>query len=329
MNCKNCGAKIRDNERVCPNCGAFVDDGSGYTLLTSDERLDDFYSSEQSKPKKHFRFFLVLLLVIALSAGGAYVYYSYIQPAIDKKPSMSFTSGTGIINADERVIYVTLDNGTDVEYIGSASLSAGETKLTESYEYTKNIDSSFRAVFFDTEGLTLEDGAECTVNLTLGINGKGYEYSTSLTFEANTDSDASDLVFDHSMSTIDSDSVVETTEAATTQTTEAQSNDFIYKGYWYTAPVTNGDTLTIDAYRFDEDKTFSVTTYTKKGNADWSATADSGNYEIEDGYITVSDIHVKIDYSASTLTVEGDSAYKGKMTNTVHNSLVNAQNFFS
>ena len=218
MNCKNCGAKLKDSARVCPNCGAFVDDESGYTMITADDRIDDFYSSEKKpQPKKRLRRFLIALLVILLAGGGSYLYFGYIAPMNHKAPEMSFSTGAGLINGDEKVIYAAIDDKGDMEYIHgvslyrtppsdpSASSETGQEPLLTSldYEYTKNVDDTFRAVYFDTADLDLNKNEEYTYYFQIAVSYLGsdrhYYYTCSVNFSGDITEDVSDIIFDRSM----------------------------------------------------------------------------------------------------------------------------------
>ena len=116
MTCKNCGAKLRDNAKVCTNCGAFVDDASGYTLLASDDRVYDVYSTEKKKKKKNspLRLFIAIVLVALIAGVGTYLYFDKIEPMLNKAPELTFTQGIGLINRNEKVIYVSLPKGSDI-----------------------------------------------------------------------------------------------------------------------------------------------------------------------------------------------------------------------
>ena len=171
MNCNNCGARLREDAKVCPNCGAFVDDGGGYTLLTSEEmEYEDYYSDEKKTPKKKksgFRWFVSIMLTLLIVGCGAYYYFENFYNRTPDVPSVTFETGSGIINDDEAVIYAHIKDNSDIEYIHGVSLYryVGETRsvignaLSTDYQYTKNIDATFRTIFFDTDGLELSEGA--------------------------------------------------------------------------------------------------------------------------------------------------------------------------
>lgn len=336
MNCNNCGAKINGDERVCPNCGAFIDDSSGYTLLAADDRIDDFYSDDV-KPKRRLSFFALLVIIAVVSAAGSFLFFGVLQPWLGSSPDIGLSSGCGIINESEKIVYTAMGNSNDVEYIESVKLYNGTELISENYEYTKNINSTLRSVFFYTDSLELEEGKEYTLTFNIALrfeNGRRYTYQQEATVSAEITENASDIIFDHSMNTLEggeAEEETQTEEESSAVQTEAQSNEFIFDGYWYTVPVTDASSKSIDAYKFNSDGTYTVTHYTQQGNAAWSAAADTGSYTFENGYITFagSAVHIKIDYSSSALSVEGSGAFDGAMTARVHNSLVNAQDFFN
>ncbi len=356
MNCKNCGARLRDNARVCPNCGAFVDDESGFTLLTSDDRLDDFYSSdepirgrEKTKKSGALSFIISLILVLAIAGGGAYYYFTHIKPKAPEAPSVSFTAGSGVINGDEKVVFVSIEKNPKIQYIHGASVYSteeGKSKLllSSDYEYTKNIDDTFRAIFFDTKefGLDKKANYKYTFEIMLSFIGSDdvFTYSVPINFSGKIKGDASDTVFDHSHSKIEGEATSAQAESdgadSTTadNTTKAPENDssFAYESYWFTEPLTDGDTRTIFALKFNKDKTFVSTRYEKKGSANWAVSTYNGTLEEKDGYIIVTDSeggeksYYKI--GDGELSEEKDGETVQKLTARKYNSVKNVEDFF-
>ena len=215
MNCKYCGARLSDNASICPNCGKMVDENEGYILLSSDQmQYEDVYTSDNKKKKKGsgVKWFFSILLTLAIVAGGAYYYFNYIYEPEPEAPAITFNGGSGVINGNEKVIYVTFDdsdNAANVEYIHGVKLypydktveGATGKSVTSDYEYTKNIDSSFRAIFFDTEDLKLSDENTYTFEIMLSFYGdeKVYTYDATVDFGKKIKGNVADTVFDHSM----------------------------------------------------------------------------------------------------------------------------------
>lgn len=354
MNCKNCGARIKDNAKVCPNCGAFCGDETGYVLLTADDRMDDFYSDDNKHARKRssLKFLISAVVIIAIIGAGAYFYFTHIYDA-DKNPEVVFSSGSGIINGDEEIIYVTIDNNSQIEYIHGVSLyaydksnkssKAGDAVSTD-YQYTKSIDSSFRAIFFDTDDLKLDEDTDYTYTFEMRFSfvdsDKVYTYNQTVSFNSDITEDASDIIFDHSLDkeitaasqekTTESTTAKETTEKASSQV----NNDFIYSGYWFTEPYSENNSHTIFAIRFKSGGSYTSTKYYKEGSADWQISTYSNTFVIEDGYIVVNNgegsesTYYKIDAAASSLTEEDEGQAVATLTNRKYNSTKNAEDFF-
>jgi hypothetical protein len=350
MNCKNCGARIKDNAKVCPNCGAFCDDDTGYVLLTSDDKMDDFYSNEPEKKKKNssFKFILSALLVIAIVGAGAYYYFTNIYDG-NKSPQLTFSTGSGIINGDEKVIYVTVNNDSKIEYIHGVSLYQNENgeksdkSVSSDYQYTKNIDSTFRAIFFDTDDLNLKEGEDYTYTFEMNFSFIGsdkiYTYTQDITFNSEITDDVADVIFDHSLddtttTTAQQTTTTTTTTSAQTTSTAVKNNDFIYNGYWFTEPYHDADSYTIYAIKFNNNNTYTSTCYYKDGDADWQVTTYSNSFIIEDGYLVVDNgegtetTTYKIDSEKSSLTQEFDQEEVETLTNRKYNSIKNVEDFF-
>ncbi|MBQ7741029.1 MAG: zinc ribbon domain-containing protein [Eubacterium sp.] len=211
MTCKNCGAVLGENAKVCKNCGAFVEDSSGYVLLTSDDRYDDYYSTPEKEKKKHpVRNFIIFLLIIAIfGGGGTYLYVTRLDAMLHKPPKVSFETGSGYIDAGDEVIFITLDN-KDIEYIQGVSLYENDPKsdkkqspLSTSYEYTKNVDDTFRTILFYTKDLKLDEKKSYKYYYQIKLSFKNdkriYTYVEPIEFSGDIKNDAGDKVFDHSM----------------------------------------------------------------------------------------------------------------------------------
>lgn len=340
MTCKNCGAELKDTARVCTACGAFVDDESGYTLLTADDRIDDYYSFDpySEPPRSRSKVALmavIMILVIALSSVGGLFFLNKVVPKLHPNPEVAMTAAGGVINEDEKVIYVTLNNN-DIEKIHGVSLIDtaldSNAVISSNYEYTKNIDDTFRAIFFDTADLDLQSGKtyEYTFEIKLGFtkDESVYTYRQPIKFDGNISGDASDIVFDHSLS---ADSGEQTTAAQTEETTVKKADiGFIYTGYWYTLPVSSGDVNTVAALEFSKDKTVKRYTYTREGEGDWKRSDSSGSFKLSGDILTVKtgEEQLQIRVKGKTLIQLQDNREEGELAARKYNSAVNAQTFF-
>ena len=338
MNCKNCGTRLGEKAKVCPNCGAFVDDSSGYTLLASDDRIYDVYSSEKKvKKSSPFKTFIAFLLVVLIAGGGALLFFGKIQPSLNKPPEVKFTAGSGVINRNEKVVYVLLDKGSNIQYIHGAVLydydreTLGDLRkaVTDDYEYTKNIDTSFRAIFFDTKDYNIvkDENYTYTVEMNFSFTGsdKIYTYSQKINFSGDIKEDASDIIFDHSLS-----GETGKNKNAPAETEEDKDDfSFINSGYWYTYPSTEGNVRSISAFKFDKGGSFTVTNYVKNGNADWNVSNENGTYKINDGELVLSDGAVfTLDADNEEITEKADGTTTQTLTNRKYNSLANTEDFF-
>lgn len=347
MICKNCGEKLKDDARVCPNCGAFVDDETGYTLLTADDRLDDLYSSDEPAPVKKknrapWAYIISLILAVTVAAGGAYYYFTHINPPQKGAPTVEMETGCGIINDTQPVIYVTLEKNANLQYIQGVSLYSikGEEEpvlISTEYEYTKNIDDTFRAVFFDTSEFGLKSGKTYRFIFELKLSylndSNIYTYKKEAEIKGGFKDNAGDTVFDHSNSAEIGDEEEKTEKPETTKadTTKKKSDtSFIYNGYWFTEPKTEKDTRTIQAFRFNKDNTFVSTNYKKEGSKAWSVSTVKGTFEIKDDVITVKTDKGKTKYRAEKggLAEVSDGKTVQKLTARKYNSVKNVEDFF-
>ena len=355
MNCKNCGAKLKETARVCPNCGAFVDDSSGYTLLTADDRIEDFYSSDgKAKKKGSLAFVISLILTVAIIGAGAYYYFENIKPRKAETPPVTFSSGSGIINDDEPVIYVAIEKNADIQYIHGVSLYKADysesgipknaVSVSSDYEYTKNVDDTFRAIFFDTEKLDLKKNEVYSFTFEIKMSFKNsddvFTYVQKAEISGDIKDDASDIVFDHTTSGQSESDNSETTEKPTEkseeETTKAEEktadNSFIYESYWYNKPYDDGELKTIIALKFNEDNTFVSTKYEKNGDADFVVSTENGTFKIENGEIVISNgqgtENTKYKIGNNTLTEEQNGETVQTLTARKYNSVKNAEDFF-
>lgn len=209
VRCENCGAVIKDGEKRCPNCGSFCD-SDGYILLSENDCYQDYSIDEVPNKSKKIISIITMLLIVAIAAGGVF-YYICLYTKPDDRPALELTSGAGIINEDEPVIYVSVPEDSQIEFIHGVrlydyDLQSAESKakpVSTDYEYTKSIDEVFRTIFFDTEDFGLEDDKTYTYTIQFDVSFLGsnqiYTYSQPITFSGKITDDAADIVFDHSM----------------------------------------------------------------------------------------------------------------------------------
>lgn len=348
MTCKNCGTKMSDNAKMCPNCGAVIDENEGYTLLTDDDVMFDIYENtkEDSKAKKKkgrgFIWFLSVLLTLLIIGGGAYYYFTNIYNPTPDKPELSFKSGCGIINDDEKIVYVLLDENSNIQYIhgvtiGKAESSESITPISSNYEYTKSVDSTFRAIFFDTKELGEAASGEYTFEMKFSFNDSEevYTYTQNVTVPAEISEDASDLIFDHSQTEKTTAPAEETTESTTAQAITAEGDiSFIYDSYWFTEPNENGDEMFIAAIKLNKDKSYVSTNYYKKGNESWQITTYNGKFKLENGFAVLDNgeatesTYYRIDSANKSLYEEENGKKVSTLTARKYNSIKNAEDFF-
>lgn len=357
MNCKNCGAKINDETKICPDCGAYCREEEGYVLLSQNDIMDDFYTDDvkSESKKKRSTVIIVIFIVLAIIAAGAFYYLNYIKNNADK-PELSFTSGSGMINDDEEVIYVQIPNNSKIEFIHGVSLydydkneknHSNEKAITKDYQYTKSIDDSFRTIFFDVDDFNLKKDKQYSYTFEMNFSFYGseaiYTYEQTVEFKGEITNDASDIVFDHSLdkaieeSTTNYTAVDDTTKDETTANSMNTSNvnvDYIYDGYWFTQPYNDADTYTIYSIKFNKNNTFTTTEFYKKGTSDWKLSTVAGNFEIKDG-VLIAQVSTenekatyKIDSKNGTIQeVDGNEVVQN-LTNRKYNSIKNAEDFF-
>lgn len=362
MKCKNCGAKLKDNTEICPNCGAFIDSEKGYVLSTDDDAMfdisatvdeDDEEAPVQKKKGRGFIRFLSLLLTLLIIGAGAYYYFTKIYQPKPDKPELTFVTGSGVINDDEEIIYVLLDEKSNIEFIHGVSIydydktdKQAEKKgaVSTDYEYTKNIDSTFRAIFFDVDKLG-ELGTENTYTFEMSFSfynsDKVYTYEQPITFSSQITDEASDLIFDHTLTDEQSEKKDESTTDNAETTTKAPETtaasggmEFVYDSYWFTQPVQNGNEYIIAAIKINRDRTYTTTNYYKNGDSSWELTTHSGKYTVENGFIVIDNgeatesTFYKIDTKNQTLYEEENGEKTAELSARKYNSIKNAEDFF-
>ncbi len=344
MKCKNCGAKVEKESSICPNCGASVNKNSDYVLLTNQDKVyEDIYSSKRKKKKKPLQkaMAVILSLVVIIGAGVCSYFYFYGKDSASDKPQLSFSSGYGVINEDEPVIYVLIKDSSSIQYIHGVNIYNGEVNektlkkqdvISSDYNYTENVDKSFRCIFFDMDSLNLNKNENYTYTFEMTFSNYNddnrYTYYKTVNFSGSTSTDISDTVFDHSLSETTTEQT--TSAASETESTSEKENtaDYIYDSYWYTTPYNDADSYSISAFKFNSDGTFTSTDYSKTGSDDWAVTTNKGEFKIKGNTLTIS----TSDGESDELTLDKDnktiSQNKDKLTSRKYNSIKNAEDFF-
>lgn len=278
MKCYNCGAEIDDKCIVCPVCGkSATEDEYLYASYVSKIKGDE--RRRKNNIKKVLYVLASVVIILALILGT----YTFANNHHNRKaaPSLSFTSGTGIVN-DEKVVYLTITDSSAIQYIHGVNIYKGEVDagnvdsaelISSDYEYTKDSNDSIRAIFFYADDLGVKKGKdyEFTFEMTFGfsMDVNNFTYYQPVSISGDIKADLSNVVFDHKMNDdIENDFYVSTTES-TTQVEEDSNYDFMLDYYWYSEPRYDGNTLSIDVWKFNKDKAV-CTVYTKKGDGSWS-----------------------------------------------------------
>ncbi|MBQ9530477.1 MAG: zinc ribbon domain-containing protein [Eubacterium sp.] len=362
MKCKNCGAKLSENAVVCPNCGARIDNNDEYVLLTSDDMMfdiyadtpdDDNFNGKKKKKTGGIIWFLSILLTLAIIGGGAYYYFANIYNPTPDKPVLTFEGSSGIINDDEEIVYVLLKEDSKIEYIHGVSIydydktdknTEEKEAVSTDYEYTKNIDSTFRAIFFDIKDINAKKGKNVytfEMKFSFYDSDEIYTYLYPVSFTSEPNSDIADLIFDHSEeeTTLPSENNQQNEDEKTTKaqkTTKLSKGDysFIYNFYWYTEPVQNGDEYSISALKLNRDNTYVSTSYFKNGDSSWQITTSNGKYKIENGFVVIDNgeatesTYYKIDTDNNSLFEEENGKKAATLSSRKYNSIKNAEDFF-
>lgn len=300
MKCKNCGAELRANSDICPNCGTVADDC--YVLVSSEYEANDYRKDDDSPKKKTARYvinaIISFVLVFAL-VGGSYYYFN---DKFNKQeaPALSFETGTGIVN-DRQIVYLTIKDSSNIEFIQSVKMYEGDVTdtstsslkpLSTKYEYTKNSGESFRSIFFYADNLNIEKSKTYTLTFDMTFSfvddARFYTYKQATTFSGDIKQDVSSIIFDHSLKEDqkqpEANPKKETTTKPASETTTELSGDmtFITKlGYWYNEPKVEGDKKSIEVWEFKENKDLTITTYTQNGSEKWETKTEDYRYGIE------------------------------------------------
>ncbi len=361
MKCKNCGAELPEHAKVCPHCGPDIKEEKDYVLLSD---FDDYSRTNKSKKtesidrqqmrrnKRNKTAFIIFTVVILLaSAIGSYIFFS-MQNANKPQPEVEMTSGYGIIDKNMEIIYASFTDSSAIEFIQGVSLYQsnqddsskpdGEAISTD-YDYTKSVDNSFRAVFFDTDKLDLKSDSEqkyvFEIKVSFYDDENIYTYYQPVSFSKDNKSDISDIIFDHSLVTEKQKLPKPTTEKETTTkpiTTEKYIDTlFIYDSYWYSAPVKDGDKLYITAYQFKQGGNCIATQYMKDGDKKWEVTTSTIMYKINGNKLIISDsdsnaedVYI-LNPADHSITLEDDSQSEPmQLQQRQYNSIKNAEDFF-
>lgn len=355
MTCKNCGAKLKQNATVCQNCGAPCGDDDGYFVLSSDEygNYADYGEPERKKPRVVKT---VLFIIVVLACVVAILYFTGLGkqwglPFFDNgsnAPSLTFSTGAGVINDDEKVVYLTVNENSKIQYIHGVKLFAyNKTQdkntadpISTDYEYTKSVGGEIRAIYFDTANLNLEPDQTYTYTIEAEFqfydNDRHFTFDEPVTFSGDISENVADKVFDHSMQTTEPASQT-TTKAETTaketttekpsttaaSTEKSSSTKFLQNSFWFTAPETSGNYYSISAIKFSNGDDCTVTKYTKSGNSDWKTAVSKGKYTVSGDKLTVT-----VSNSSQTYSINFDYSSVSDLTARKYNSVKNAEDFF-
>lgn len=334
MKCKNCGANIENPRGVCPVCGAAVVQDEGISLGNVHHNSSKYEYAPVNKKKRFIIISVVIILIFAIASFALF----YVQNLKIPQPEMSFTTGQGIINKDEHVIYALINDSSHLEYIHGVKLYEGEVdentiKTTKraimtKYQYTKGVDDGFRAIFFDLDELDLEKQGNYTYTFQMTFSFVGdenwYTYYETVNITGSTNLDVTKIIFDYSM--LDNPNLNNTTVSS-------DPLGFVYDGYWYTQPVQSGNNYTIYSLKFNEDNSCVITLYSKSGEANWEVTTQKSTYTLNDEELSVdfgdnySEEYV-VDTKNKTIAVIGTNDKNTILTQRKNNTLKNAEDFF-
>ncbi len=342
MKCKNCGARVEKESSICPNCGATVNKNSDYVLLSNQDMVfEDVYSSKKKKPITRAIFIIFSIVVIAVAGIVSYFYFYGVNSAKDQ-PKLSFSSGYGVINGDEKVVYVKIKDASSIEYIHGVNVYNGEVDETmhkkpqavsTDYNYTANVDKSFRCIFFDMDDLDLSGKGNQTYTFEMTFSyyndDNRYTYYKTVNFTSDTKADISDTVFDHSLiETVTDEPTTDKQESTSTTAKKDEPVDYIYNGYWYTDPYNEADSYSVSAFKFNSDGTFISTDYSKTGDENWVVSTNKGEYKVKGNTLTIStedgeSDELTLDKKKQTIS-QGNKPFTARK----YNSIKNAEDFF-
>ncbi len=355
MTCKNCGAKLKQNAKMCQNCGAPCGDDDGYFVSSSDRynNYSDYGESERRKPRIVKT---ILFIIVVIASLAAILYFTGLGeqwglPFFNKDsdtPSLTFSTGAGVINDDEKVLYLTVNENSKIQYIHGVKLFAyNKTQdkntadpISTDYEYTKSVGGEIRAIYFDVADLNLESDQTYIYTIEAEFqfydNDRHFTYDEPVTFGGEISENVADKVFDHSMQTTAPVDETATEKQTTTQPTTEKpsttaastektgSTKFLQNSFWFTVPVKNGTDYAISAIKFSSGTDCSITKYTKSGNADWKTSVSNGTYSVSGDKLTVTDS----DGTQTQYSINFDYSSVSNLTARKYNSVKNAEDFF-
>lgn len=330
MKCKNCGATVPKGSNLCINCGAVLNKSS---VNFSDIPREEQKNEKKKHPGVKKAICIILSFLIILGAGATSFCLFYQKNMQRERPELDFSCGQGVINENESVVYVTVSNPSKLQYIHGVKLYEGDVAqndivkakpVAENYKYTKNIDDSVRAIYFDLNDLGLKKGKNYTYTfeMTFGFynDDSRYTYLQAINF-AMSDNNVSDVIFDSTAAKTTAQQPAENADAEIT-------NDYIYDNYWYSQPFKDENNRTaINSLKFSDDGTCTVTYYVLDEANKWTVTTYKGSFEIKDNRVSAKldngkSATLTLDSKARTLTPDKSDK---SLTERKHNSVTNAE----
>lgn len=332
MKCKNCGATVPKGSNLCINCGAVLKKDS---VNFSDIPREEPKEKNRRHPAAKKIISIILSLLIILGAGTASFYFFYQKNMQKEKPALDFSYGQGVINGDESIVYTAPSNSSKLQFIHEVKLYEGDVSqndivkskvIGDDYKYTKNIDDSVRAIYFDLNDLGLKKGKNYTYTFEMTFSfyndDNRYTYLQAVNF-AMSDNDISNVIFDHTVAEATTDN------QATSENEDAKiTNDYIYDNYWYSQPFKDENNRTaVNSLKFSDDGSCTVTYYVRDEAQRWTVTTYKGSFEIKDNKVSAKldngkSATLTLNPKARTLTPDNSDK---SLTERTHNSVTNAE----
>lgn len=327
MRCKNCGARVNKKSEMCMNCGALLKKNNDAVDISALNMAD--YSRRKSKLGGKNVFLIILAVLIIVGAGFASFYFSLQRDAKADKPELSFESGQGIINKNENVIYLMIEDSSKIQFIHGAKLYDKNVEsdsviksnaVDEDYQYTKNVDKSIRAVFFDLDKQNLKENENYTFTIELTVSfvddNNRYTYLLPVNFTTSLKQDVSEFVFDHSISQTVTDVALDESEI---------SDDFLFDGYWYSKQYDNKGNKAIYSVKFKNDNSCVVTYYETDSDAKCLVNTVNGTFDKNDSNVSVKlsngeELSFKIDLSNKRVSGSSNEVFTQRQNNSVENA---------
>lgn len=310
MKCVNCKMPLPNSTDVCPNCGYVFEKNDGYVLL-SNEAEKPKQNIEYAKPKRRgvsgFVFYLITVLLAVAVGIGSFMYFSS-QYETMPQPELEFFAGYGVVNGDEQVVYVSVKDASKIEFIHGVtcydknmySMQKDANVVSSDYKYSKNVDKSFRTVFFDMKDLNVESGKNYTYTFEIKFSFYGdeniYTYYQPINFVGSTKIDVGEIVFDHTKQDTKKPEAV-TSENVVKQTTQ----NILQSAYWFSKPTIKETGYSIYSFKFEKNGVVTKTIYTMELAQPWKTTTVVGNYTIKEDRAVL-----KFDNAKNNATVEVD-----------------------